>query len=112
MLSEIERQLRDIIDRHFSGDELAAAVDPEDEHRSVESADHLTFGEYIRLLEFPDHWQRLGWNISRKVFIEALAEIRQIRNEVMHFSPDPIAPLDIDKLNKFSQWLRKLRPKS
>jgi hypothetical protein len=111
MLGEIERQLRDIIDRHFSPEELAAVVDPSDEQRSVDNADQLTFGEYVRLLENPENWGRPGWDLDRKVFIAALDDIRQIRNDVMHFSPDPLEPAEIRKLKDFAQWLRKLRPR-
>jgi len=112
MLGEIERQLRDIIDRHFSVEELASVVDPSDEQRSVNSADQLTFGEYVRLLENPDNWGRPGWDLDRKVFIAALEDVRQIRNDVMHFSPDPLEQADIGKLKDFAQWLRKLRPRA
>jgi CBS domain-containing protein len=111
MLGEIERQLRDIIDRHFSAEELAAVVDPGDEQRSVDNADQLTFGEYVRLLENPGNWGRPGWDLDRKIFIAALDDIRQIRNDVMHFSPDPLETADIKKLKDFAQWLRKLRPR-
>lgn len=112
ILGEIERQLRDIIDRHFSSEELAAAVDPSDEQRSVDNADQLTFGEYVRLLENPDHWERLGWDLDRKVFVAALDDIRQIRNDVMHFSPDPLEPTELNKLQDFAHWLRMLRPRN
>jgi CBS domain-containing protein len=112
MLGEIERQLRDIIDRNFSPSELAAVIDPGDEARSVNNADQLTFGEYVRLLENRENWNRPGWDLDRRVFIEALDEIRQIRNDVMHFSPDPLEDAEIGKLKDFAQWLRKLRPRA
>jgi superfamily I DNA and RNA helicase len=73
-------------------------------------AHDLTFGEYERLLESPDRWERLGWAIDRQTFCGALREIREIRNDVMHFSPDPLEESQIDSLRVFIKWLRVLDP--
>jgi CBS domain-containing protein len=108
ILGEIEKRLRTIIDGIFSADELADVVGSEDSDRTVSKADHLTFGEYLRLLENPNRWARLNWQLDRKVFIEALDEVREIRNDIMHFSPDPLDEEGVFKLRNFAQWLRKL----
>jgi len=110
VLAEIERRLRRIIDRTFSADDLRAAADPADSSRQPESADHLTIGECVRLLERPTNWARLKWQVDRVVFIEALDGVRRTRNEIMHFSPDPLEPVQITELNSFAKWLRTLDP--
>jgi len=108
LLAEIERRIRRIIDRGFTVSELQDVANPSNHDRVVESVDDLTFGEYCRLVESPTNWSRLGWNLDRKEFVAALHEIRQIRNDVMHFSPDPLGEEEVQKLKYFLKWLRRL----
>ncbi len=110
VLAEIEGRLRRVIDRHFKTEDLAQIVDPADATRSATRASDLTLGEFARLLEEPTRWLRLGWNIDRRIFIKDLQEIREIRNEVLHFSPDPLDEEQVDKMELFLKWLRKLDP--
>ncbi len=110
VLAEIERRLRRLIDQHFGAEDLDAIVDPADSKRSATRASDLTLGESTRLLEDPARWARLDLNIDRRIFIEALEDIRQIRNEVLHFSPDPLDDDQIQKTELFLKWLRKLDP--
>jgi len=110
LLAEIERRLRRIIGLTFNAEELAEVVDPADAERTVRSADDLTLGEYVRLIEKPDYWKRLSWALDRKVFIDAMQEVRRIRNDVMHFSPDPLDDRQLGQLENFLKWLRKLDP--
>ena len=110
LLAEIERRLRRLIDHSFDPEDLARVVDPADAKRSAKRASDLTIGECIRLLEEPGRWARLDLNIDRRIFIEALDGIRQIRNEVLHFSPDPLDDEQIRKTELFLKWLRKLDP--
>ena len=108
LLAEIERRLRRIIGRTFTTEDLAAVVDPNDTGREVSSPDDLTLGEYVRLLENGERWAKLGWALDRRVFIEDLQEVRSIRNDVMHFSPDPPGQAQINRLTSFLRWLRAL----
>jgi len=110
VLAEIERRVRRLIDDKFESEELQAGVAPDDPGRSVTCADDLTFGEYKRLLEKPDNWERLGLNLERTVFIKSLDEVREIRNEIMHFSPDPLEAAQNRTLRNFVRWLRQLVP--
>jgi CBS domain-containing protein len=110
LLAEVERRLRRLIDRHFTSDEIAAIVDPIDVERSAASASDLTIGEAARLLEEPSRWDRLGWGLDRSIFIKQLHDIRMIRNEIMHFSPDPLDDEQIRKIELFLRSLRKLDP--
>src|SRR5260370_12494544 len=110
LLAEVERRLRRLIDRHFTCDEIAAIVDRIDVERSAASASDLTIGEAARLLEDPAGWDRLGWGLDRSIFIKQLHDIRLIRNEIMHFSPDPLDEEQIRKIELFLRSLRKLDP--
>jgi predicted transcriptional regulator len=108
MLGEIERRLRQIADAVFQEDDFRAVVDPRDTGRTVRNAGDLTLGEHIKLLENPDRWNRLSWKLDRKIFIEILDGIRKARNEIMHFSPDPLDPDDLQRMQSFLKWIRKL----
>jgi CBS domain-containing protein len=109
LLGEIENLLRSIIGDHFSVSELADARDPEDESRKVESPADLNFDEYLRLLQKPDNWKRLGLAIDRMVFCTDLDAIRGIRNNVMHFDPEGIVEDDLRKLRTFTNFLKQLQ---
>jgi hypothetical protein len=69
----------------------------------------LSFGEYIRLLEKPESWVKLGLSIDRKLFVDMLERSRQIRNDVMHFDPDGASDDDLGFLRKFVGFLKKLK---
>jgi CBS domain-containing protein len=107
LLGEIENHIRTIIIRgNLTCEELTAAADPP---RSVENVFDLSFGEYIRLLEKPELWVRLGLSIDRKLFVGMLERGRQIRNDVMHFDPDGVSDDDLGFLRKFVGFLQKIK---
>lgn len=108
LLGEIENQVRALIDGVYTLPELKAAVDPGDASRVIESVADLTFGEYLRLLEKPEHWEKLELAIDRVVFITELDRIREIRNDVMHFDPDPVADADLSDLRSCSRFLQTI----
>ena len=108
LLGEIEGWLRQIVDATFTADDLAAYVDPSDPDRQIEAAQSLTFGEYVRLFQDVDAWSALALRADRKVFSAHVDEVRQIRNSIMHFSPDPLAEEDLDSIKALLRWLRKL----
>jgi hypothetical protein len=51
----------------------------------------------------------LGVKIDRKIFVSQLQDIRNIRNDVMHFDPDGISDEERKTLRKFSEFLRSLQ---
>lgn len=110
LLGEIENHIRRIIERgKFTETELQECRDPSDVTRTVNGAHDLAFGEYIRLLENSKRWSQLNLEIGRKIFIDALDNVRQRRNEVMHFDPDGISDEDLDSLRKFTGFLQRLQ---
>ena len=105
LIAEIEHHLRNFMRGRFTIEELteAAKVDKE-----VKGPDDLTFGDYCHLLGREESWEKLDLHIDRKECIRRLEKVRNIRNDVMHFSPDGIEPGDIDQLEKFAGLLRQL----
>jgi hypothetical protein len=109
VLGEIENHIRGLIAGKFTKEQLAAARDVVDSSRPVESVSDLTFGEYVRLLENPQNWQKLGIHIDRAIFVKELEEIRIIRNDVMHFDPEGIEERDLKRLRDFVSFLQRLQ---
>lgn len=109
LLGEIENHIRRIIANKFSAPELAGARDPGDTERVVTEVADLTFGEYIRLLENPENWRKLNLPIDREIFIKHLNRVREIRNDVMHFDPDPMPPDDLKSLRDLVQFFQRLQ---
>lgn len=109
LLGEIENHIRRIIDLKFSPEELAQAGDSSDKSREIQRVSDLTFGEYLRLIENQDRWDRLGLSVDRVVFCKQLERVRSIRNDVMHFDPDGIPPEDLELLRKVCSFLQRLQ---
>lgn len=108
LLGEIENQIRIILNNKLSLPELQSVNDPNDMERNISCIDDLTFGEYVRIFQNPDLWDKLQLQIDRKVFSKQLDDIRRIRNDVMHFNPDPLEDKDLLTLRNFSLFLDKL----
>ncbi|MGB5756963.1 MAG: hypothetical protein WBM50_08615, partial [Acidimicrobiales bacterium] len=100
--------LRQIVDAEFSADDLAGYVDPDDPDRQIEAASSLTFGEYVRLLQSPEAWDRLGLVADRAIFVDHLDEVRRVRNSIMHFSPDPLDESELSAIDSLLSWVRTL----
>jgi CBS domain-containing protein len=108
LLGDIENDLRRLIERAFSLDELKAARDPNDTARKVEGVSDLTFGEYLRLLGDPAKWEKLKIALDRSEFVKTLNQVREARNDVMHFGSDPLDDATLGQLRKFSAFLQTL----
>lgn len=110
LLGEIEQHIRKLIEGgRFTVDQIKDSRDPSDSDRTVENVADLSMGEYIRLLENPKYWQQLGLSIDRKLFIDQLQSVRRIRNDIMHFDPDPLAQDDLLTLRGFVNFMQSLR---
>ena len=105
LLGEIENHLRRLSDGKFTLEEVASLKDPVDDARTITSLADLTFGEHIRLLENPARWDALGIQIDRATFVKYLDDVREIRNDVMHFDPDGVAPDALTSLRNFVRLL-------
>ena len=108
LVGEIERGIRHILHGKFSAKELAESKAPGDE-REITSLADLSFGDYVRLLQEERRWKRVGLEVDRVEFCKGLERVRELRNDVMHFDPDGLEPTDIDFLDEFATFLRRLR---
>ncbi len=111
LLGQVENHIRGLIADKYTKGELESACDPADSGREIEDVADLTLGEYVRLLENPKRWAKMGVRVDRKRFIEELNRVLRIRNDVMHFDPDGVAPEDLNTLRKFARFLSNLQRK-
>lgn len=110
LLGRIENQIRKLIQASFDADTIQAACDDNDPERKakVTRATQLTFGEYQRMFEKEENWEKLNFIACRKTFCHELDEIRIVRNDIMHFHPDVGSDDDWAQLHRFSRLLEQL----
>jgi predicted transcriptional regulator len=106
LLEEIENQIRNLFDEHFLLEEIKTVC--LDSNKKIETIDDMTFGEYIKIMEIPENWDKLEIESDRRLFIQRLDEIRQIRNDIMHFEPAGITEEQYQKLQLTSRYLDKI----
>lgn len=106
--SGVQDRIRILISRNLSVTEIKKARDPDDHAREIEDASDLTFGEYVRLLESRENWKKLRLAIDRKLFVGLLNDVREVRNDVMHFRPDSSEPENLDKVRMLRSLLEQL----
>jgi CBS domain-containing protein len=109
VLREIEIHLRGFITDKFSDDEVICALDLKKPPRQSGVVNSLTFWQYIKLMDDPGRWAKLDIRIDLEMFRHEVDEIREIRNDVMHFDPDPITEIDLKKLRGFAAFLDRVR---
>lgn len=109
LIGEIERGVRDILGSRFSVEELRDVLSRAGHAWRGEGVDDLTVGEYIRLLQHPPAWEKLGLALDRVGFCDGLERVRSIRNRVMHFDPNVGTEGEVRYLREFAEFLRKLR---
>jgi CBS domain-containing protein len=106
MIGRIDQRLRRLIEATFLLKKIIALCDPNGE-RDINRCDQLTMGDYQRILENTDCWDKLGWALDRKLFCARLNEIAQVRNNLMHFNNDPIPDDIVAKLQNFLDLLQE-----
>ncbi|MGZ3918312.1 MAG: CBS domain-containing protein, partial [Flavisolibacter sp.] len=109
LLEQIEKHIRQILDGKFLLKELQEFCSLGDSTKKIEHIDDLTFGDYIRIIEKPEHWTKLKLTIDRAHFIKQLDKIREIRNDIMHFDPEGLSESQRQDLINMAKFLMELR---
>jgi CBS domain-containing protein len=108
LLREIELHIRRILGKKVTESDFqileAAAVS----NRKVSQIEELTLGQYIRLFQHPDVWTKLALSIDAAEFVQLLDQVREIRNEVMHFDRDPMTKDQLDTLKRATRFMQHL----
>ena len=105
-LEQIENHIRRLLNGKFLLKDIQELS--LDKTRKVSSIDDLNFGAYVRLIENPDHWEKLKLTIDRKIFMGELAAVRSIRNDIMHFDPEGITDNQRESLRRVADFLTKI----
>jgi len=58
-----------------------------------------------------ENWKKLEWRVDREFFIDRLAEVVNIRNELMHFTPDPLSEKQYAAVEGLLMILRTVDPR-
>jgi CBS domain-containing protein len=107
LLREIELHIRQLIQDAVTDEDLAALA-TQDGGPPPQSINDLSFGSYVRLLQKPQVWAKLKLNIDQASMTSQLEQVRVIRNEVMHFDPDPLTQEQLDTLKNTARFMRQL----
>lgn len=113
LLREIELHIRQLLQDKVLAEDFEWLASADTTAPKPNSISDLGFGGYIRLVQRPQVWKRLALNIDQASLTKQLEEVRQIRNDVMHFDPDPLTTKQLDVLKntaKFMQQLYELLP--
>ena len=102
LLEQIENLIRRILADKYTKEDISHLLELEKE---LTDLSELTFGQYIRIIENPTNFQKLKIKIDRGIFIEILKKTCDLRNEVMHFNPDPIEKEEIEHLRQAVSFL-------
>jgi len=106
LIGELDQLLRRTITDRFTMAEVRVVCDKDGE-RDLQSYDELTMGDYQRVLESANLWAALGWPLDRSIFTERLSVLREVRNDLVHFNPDPIPENTVRQIRHMIQLLRK-----
>lgn len=109
LIEQIENHIRQILDSKFLLDELREFCKINGAERKIDFIDDLTFGDYVRIIEKPEHWERLNLSVDRSYFIQHLEKVREIRNIITHFNPDGITTEQREILIKMSKFLIEIQ---
>jgi hypothetical protein len=106
LVGELDHLLRRIVADNFALDEVQTLCDS-DGTRELQSYDQMTMGDYQRVLENEAQWTTLGWPLDRSTFTRRLSALRDVRNDLMHFNPDPIPENTVNQLRHMIALLKK-----
>jgi CBS domain-containing protein len=110
LIEEIENKLRQLLSNTYTVDEVNSILTANQKKlTSNSSLSKLTFGNYFYLLKSPELWNKLELNnVDHNIFIDSIEKIKNIRNSVVHFSPDAVDDTDINTLKLFNSMLSNI----
>jgi len=108
LIEQIERQVRTILNGKFTVDEINDIIKKEEGAKPITSIDDLSFGQYIRIIEAAPNWEKLNLKFDKKFITEKLNNVRELRNDIMHFDPADITPEQVNELSDVSDFLNSV----
>jgi CBS domain-containing protein len=108
LLREIELHVRQILKGKVNPEDFSLFDSVPPPGRQPQDIADLTFGDYVRLFEHPQIWGKLNLKIDRVVLTKLLEDVRTVRNEVMHFDPDPMTSDELAILKRAVHLMREV----
>lgn len=108
LLREIELHIRRILGKKVTDSDFRILESAPSSTRKLTHIEELTLGQYIRLFQNPDVWEKLALSIDSTEFVQLLDQVREIRNEVMHFDRDPMTKDQLDTLKRTTRFMQHL----
>ncbi|RZJ70428.1 MAG: CBS domain-containing protein [Flavobacterium sp.] len=105
IIEQIENLVRRLLDGKLTFDDITKVLDLSKHDKEIHSLADLNFGHYVRIMENPDLYAKLGLRIDRVILQKMLQETRLIRNDVMHFKPEEIEQKDLEALRQVLNFL-------
>jgi len=109
LLREIELHVRRLLAGKIGGEDFDALANDAPPMPTPKNIADLTFGQYVRLVQHPKIWPKLNLKIDSGVLTSLLEEVRLIRNDVMHFDPDPMTGDELDKLKLAVNFMQRIQ---
>ena len=108
LLREIELHIRELLKSKITPDDLKIIESGPQAPVVISQISGLSFGHYIRLFQRPEIWNKLDLKIDQKSLVSQLDAVREIRNDVMHFSPDPISLEQRETLKNAAMFMQTI----
>jgi len=108
LLREIELHVRQLLGDKLGTEDFDLLDSAVSSIRKPQDVVDLTFGEYVRLVQHPKIWEKLGLKIDGGVLTALLEDVRVIRNDVMHFDPDPMTADELGTLKRAVRFMQEL----
>ncbi len=108
LLREVELHLRQLLGEKVTIAEIQDLVGAAAPNLRLQNIADLTFGQYVRLFQHDVVCSKLALKIDFGVLTKMLEKVRIIRNDVMHFDPDPVDVDDLKTLKLASQFMRQV----
>ncbi|WP_346165500.1 CBS domain-containing protein [Streptomyces javensis] len=115
VIGEIEFRLRKCLGAALEPDAIRAV---QRKNKQTGQITDLMFNGYVKLLDghqenpalcekADQNWQSLGWSLADRVqFVRQLDRVREIRNMIAHFDPEPLSQKLCQELRQFLGLLR------
>ncbi|MGD4206339.1 hypothetical protein QT666_22490, partial [Xanthomonas citri pv. citri] len=101
MIEEIELRMRRAVKLRLTD------ADVERSPARCKAIDDLTLGAYPYVFDDDQNWNNLGWvGIARERLRALVKDAADVRNNLMHFSPDPLSEETFAKLEGTLRLLR------
>lgn len=106
-LGQIETSIRVLLEGKFTKEELNE-VKFSDDDKAIHSISDLTFNQYIQLMRKGNNWDKVGLPLDKDEFTKKLVVIRDIRNDVMHFSSDQLEENQEQTLKMTAKFFKEI----